>query len=137
MLLGEPVAKFDQLTPCAAHGCWRVNAVMEVNFYFAPAVMAMFGKLLNQGMVVLFRGIEIGMNKRLAVVIPPLLGSLRIVPTPGFQTPFLLVIWSSGSSILGHDSRFEVIGQRNDHEDGTVSVAAMRKSASSAGRIFY
>src|SRR5215471_11714928 len=102
MFLGECVAKFHQLAPRATHGCWRVNAVMEVNFHFAPAAMAMRGKLLNQGPVVLFRGIEIGMNKRTTVVIPPRLGSLRIVPTPGFHPPFLLVMWSSGSSILGY-----------------------------------
>ena len=66
--------------------------MVQVNFNFAPAGVAVFREAIDQRLVVVFRGIKIGMAQRLPFVVPPRANCRGILATPFFQAPFLFAM---------------------------------------------
>ena len=114
MAKGKPVAEFGEHMPCTFGSVGMRNSVVEMDFDFAPASVAMVGKHIEQAFVILLRGIEIGVNQRLAIVVSPSVDYFRIFARPPFQTAFLFWPRSALLTIFGYDAWFEMIGQGDD-----------------------
>src|SRR5258706_2946722 len=85
MASGQVVAKFSQNAPGILGGVRLHHAVMQMNFNFAPARMAVLGGHLEQSFMVLFRRIKVSMNKRPAIVVASALDGFGIFPAPPFH----------------------------------------------------
>src|SRR5580700_4120861 len=57
------IAKLRQHTPRVLRCIRMRNSMMQMDLGFAPTRMAMLGQNLEQALVILFRGIKIGVNK--------------------------------------------------------------------------
>src|SRR5580765_2785762 len=89
--------------------------MVQMNFNLSPACMTMVGQHLHETLVVLLSWIEIGVNKRPPIVVPPAIHDLGILTAPPLQAAFLLGPGNTLLAAFGINCRFEMVGHR-DHE---------------------
>jgi hypothetical protein len=63
--------------------------MVQVNFNLSPPRVAMIRQHLDQSPVVLFGGVKVGVNERMAVIVPPAVDQLRIFLAPALQPRLL------------------------------------------------
>ena len=85
--------------------------MVQVNLDFAPSGPAMLGQSGDKRLVVLLRGIEVGMNERAPFRIAVGSEPGGVFAAPAFQSAFLFSVRSEPSADLRHDRRFEVVSQ--------------------------
>jgi hypothetical protein len=91
--------------------------MMQVNLNLAPARAAVILEAIDQGSVVLFGWIEVGVAERLAIIIGPRSHGCRVLATPFFQTPLLFIAVGQCPGRLRSNCRLEVIGYSDDQVD--------------------
>ena len=106
----ERVAKFGELAMCVLRGIRPLQAVMQMNLDFAPALVAMVGQPLHKGLVVLLGRIKICVTEGMALMIAIGVDELRKDPAPILEATLLFVVRSPSSSVFGYDTRLEMIG---------------------------
>src|ERR1700675_983293 len=89
--------------------------MMQMNFNFSPAGMTVVGQQLHESLVLLFSWIEVGVDKRSPIVVPPTIHGLGILAAPPFQAAFLLGPGDTLFAPFRINCRLEMIGHR-DHE---------------------
>src|SRR5437870_5020082 len=99
--------------------------MVEVNLDLSPTLVAQLGQPLNQPLVILLRGIEIGVSETPSLVIAIGFEVSGILLTPIVQTLFLDRSWRVSSVLPRHTAGFEMVGQR-DHQ---VNPAARRPAS--------
>ena len=114
MARGQPVAEFSEQLARVFGGVGMRNSVVQMDLDFSPASVAVIGEHLEQPLVVLLSGIEVGVNKRAAVVVAPVVGNFGIFAHPRFQAALLLGARDALLAVFGIDRRFEMIGQGKD-----------------------
>src|SRR6266849_11043926 len=90
MAKGQLVAEFSEDATGIFGGIGLRNSVVQMDLDFSPASVAVIGEHLEQSLVVLLSGIEVGVNKRAAVVVAPVVGNFGIFAHPRFQAALLL-----------------------------------------------
>src|SRR5260370_35152491 len=86
----QPVAKFSEDAAGVFRSVGMWNSVMQMDLDFSPASVAVIGEHLEQPLVVLLSGIEVGVNKRAAAGVAPVVGNFGIFAHPRFQAALLL-----------------------------------------------
>ncbi|MGA7907103.1 MAG: hypothetical protein WCA16_06810 [Candidatus Sulfotelmatobacter sp.] len=109
MARSERVPERLKLAACILCCVRLLSTVVQMNLDLAPASPAMVRQRLNETLIVLLRGVEIGVTKSAAIMISPGIGHPRIFPAPFFEAPLLLLVGSTGSSVPGYDGRFEMV----------------------------
>src|SRR5712671_3448720 len=110
MAKGQLVAEFSEDATGIFGGIGLRNSVVQMDLDFSPASVAVIGEHLDQALVVLLGGIEVGVNKRAAVVVSPLVDNFGIFAHPRFQAALLLGARDALLAVFGIDGRFEMIG---------------------------
>ncbi len=90
MAKGQPVAVFGEQLASIFGGIGMLHSVMQVNLDFSPTSMAVLGEHLQQTLIILLSGIEVGVSQRTSVVVAPAVDGLGIFAHPPFQAAFLL-----------------------------------------------
>lgn len=88
--------------------------MMQMDFDFPPATVAMVGQQTNLDRFVLLGGKEVRMTEGMAINVAIATNGSRIFGTPLFHTPNLLGERDTAAAISGNYRRLEVIGQRKD-----------------------
>jgi hypothetical protein len=88
--------------------------MMQVNADFAPTLLAMFRKPVDQKRVELLSRIEIRMLQGISITIRPLSHQGRILLAPSFNPLLLNISRCSLCSIAWNNGRLEVICKCND-----------------------
>src|ERR1700687_837132 len=96
------------------------NSVVNMNFNFSPAGLAVVGEHLEQALVVLLGGVEVGVNERAAIVVAPVVDGFGILARPPFQAALLLGARGVLLAVFGNDGGFEMIGQGKDQVPGAA-----------------
>src|ERR1700675_3498236 len=91
MAKGQLVAELGEDAAGAFGGIGLRNSVVQMDLDFSPASMAVIGEHLEQSLVVLLGGIEVGVDKRAAVVVSRAVDYFGIFACPRFQAPLLVV----------------------------------------------
>jgi hypothetical protein len=110
MLTGKPVSEFDQLPERILRRIRTPDPMMQVNFNFSPARMAVLGESTHKKPVVLFGWIKIRVNEWLPFGVTKLAEPARILPAPVLEPSLLFVERSTLRPATEHNRRFEVIG---------------------------
>src|SRR6266851_9443738 len=124
MAKGQAVAEFNEDAAGVFRSVGMWNSVMQMDFDFSPASVAVIGEHLEQPLVVLLSGIEVGVNKRAAVVVAPVVGNFGIFADPRIEAALLLGARDALLTVFGIDGRFEMIGQCEDHVHGATGRRA-------------
>jgi hypothetical protein len=93
--------------------------MVELSFDLAPPGPTVLHQAVDQSLVVLLRGVEVGVLERKPLLIPPAIRHARILPAPVFEP---LDLDNSIGMLAGRsreDGRLEVVGQSEDEVDGT------------------
>jgi hypothetical protein len=85
--------------------------MMKMYLDFAPTCPTVLRQAVDQGRIVLFCGVEVGMSEGSAIVVRPFLHSFRIFVAPSFEPLLLYGPFGTFSSSSGQDRRFEVVRQ--------------------------
>src|SRR6266849_10484136 len=107
MAKGQAVAEFSEDAAGIFGGIGLRNSVVQMDLDFSPASVAVIGEHLEQSLVVLLGGIEIGVDKRAAVVVSPAVDYFGIFAHPRFQAAFLLGARYALLAVFGIDGRLE------------------------------
>src|SRR5208282_31260 len=118
MAEGQPVAVFGERLASVVGGVGMVHAVMQVNLDFSPASMAVLGQHLQQALVVLLGGIEVGVDQRTAIMVAPAVDDFGIFARPPFQATLLLVARDALIAVFRDNGGFEMIGPGEDQVHG-------------------
>ena len=120
MAKGQLVAEFGE-DAARIFGCVGMrNPVVQMDLDFSPASVAVIGEHIEQALVVLLGGIEVGVNKRATVVVAPAVDNFGIFAHPRFQAALLLGARGALLTVFGIDGRFEMIGQGKDQVHGAT-----------------
>jgi hypothetical protein len=103
-----------------------LHSVMQVDLNFSPARVTVFGKHLEQSLIVLFSGIEVGVDEGPSIMIAPAVDHFGIFAHPPFQAALLLRERDAFKAVSRNDGRFEMIGQGEDQMDGTAGRRLQR-----------
>jgi hypothetical protein len=128
MAKGEVVAEFREGAACVFGkgaacvfgGVGLRRSVVQVNLDFSPASMAVLGEHLEQALVVLLGGIEVGVDERAAIEITPAVDDFGIFADPRFEAALLLGTRGALRAATGSDGGFEMIGEDKDEVDGAA-----------------
>jgi hypothetical protein len=117
--------------------------MVQVSLNFAPARFAVLGEAVNEAALILFRGIEVGVNKGKAIGVTIGVEKSWVFAAPEFEAALLFIVRGAGLAVFWNEGRFEVIGERDDQMDraarGTAREALpgiIRKPAESIGDLF-
>src|ERR1039458_8132935 len=110
MAEGQPVAEFREQLASIFGGVGMRNAVVQMDFDFSPAGMAVSGEHFEQDFVVLLGGIEVGMDKRAAIVVAPEVDDFGIFARPQFQATLPPRPRGALPAVLGNDGGVGMIG---------------------------
>src|SRR5208282_3731809 len=120
MLQGQPIAEFSE-QPASVLGSVGIgNSVVQMDLDFSPAGMAMLGEHLDQPLVVLLGRVEVGVDKRTAIVVSPAVDDFGIFARPPLQPAFLLRTRGARLAATGNNGRFEMVGQGKDEMHGAL-----------------
>src|ERR1017187_4248619 len=97
---------------------------MDLNF--SPAGMAVLGENVEQALVVLLGGIEVGVDEWAAIVVSPAVDYFGIFSRPPFQAVLLLGTRYRLLSIFGIDGRFEMNSRGKDQVHGAADRRVRR-----------
>src|ERR1019366_7766948 len=126
MAEGKPVAEFSEQLASVFGGVGMRNAVMQMDLDFSPAGMAVLGEHLEQALVVLLGGIEVGVDEWAAIVVSPAVDYFGIFSRPPFQAALLLGTRDTLLAVFGIDGRFEMIGHGKDQVHGAADRRVQR-----------
>jgi hypothetical protein len=93
--------------------------MVQVDFDLTPPRTAMFGEPSDKPAIILFGRIKISVDERPTVVVAPFLHYVRILITPTLQPLFLLVVSRARMPVLRNNSRFKMIGKRENEMNFT------------------
>ena len=130
MAKGQPVAEFREQLASVFGGIGMRSSVVQLDLNFSPAGMAVLGEHLEQALVVLLGGIEVGVDKWAAIVVSPAVDDFGIFARPPFQAALLLGTRDALLAVFGIDGGFEMIGHGKDQVHGAADrrVAARARS---------
>src|SRR5215471_6684578 len=88
---------------------------MQVDLDLSPTGVAVFRQPLDEGLLVLLGGEEVGVSQRIAIGVPIRSGNRGIRPSPAIQPPLLLVHTRvDAARSIWNERRFEVVGHRQN-----------------------
>src|SRR5208282_3487747 len=111
MAKGQPVAKLGEDPASVFSGVGMRISVMQVDLDFSPTGVAVRSEHLEQSLVVLLGGVEVGVDERTAIVVAPAVDRFGVFARPPFQTALLFGARCALLAVLWNDGRFEVVGQ--------------------------
>src|ERR1019366_6886362 len=101
MAEGQPVAEFREQLASIFGGVGMRDAVVHMGLDSSPAGIAVSGEHFEQDFVVLLGGVEVGMDKRAAIVVAPEVDDFGIFARPRFQAALLLGTRGALPAVLG------------------------------------
>ena len=99
----QGVAKVHQLPARILRSVGGVHSVMQMNFKFAPTIVAMRRKTVDQSPVILFGGKEVSVNEGAPFLIAPRFNRAGILRTPTVHTALLLRKRGASPPVFGHN----------------------------------
>src|SRR5215471_6301699 len=109
--------------------------VMPVDLDLSPTGVAVFRQPLDEGLLVLLGGEEVGVSQRIAIGVPIRSGNRGIRPPPVIQPPLLLVHTRiDAARSIRNERRLEVVGHRQNEMKRLRHLLSPREALPPEGR---